>query len=125
MDDIEKLIPDFDHLEGMVVELSALKTRVIVLRQSVSMLEADCIKAALTNSDYWTGPKPPTAAYCTSVVKVIGNTDADKLALIRVREEIADFTGKAELLERVLQLNADRLDLFRSLNADRRKSFLS
>ena len=125
MDDIERLIPDFDALEKLVTELSELKTAIIILENSQKMHEAECIKHALTNTDYWTGPKPPTASYCSSVIKIIGNTEADKIALTGIRNEIADFTGSLEYLERILQLDSDRLDLFRSLNADRRKSFLS
>jgi len=125
MDDIEKLIPDFDTLEKVVLELSGLKGKLIVLKQSQKMLEAECVRSALTNSDYWTGPKPPTASYCDSVIKIIGNTETDKEALIDIRDKIAELTSDFEYLEHTLQLNSDRLDLFRSLNADRRKSFLS
>lgn len=125
MDDIEKLIPDFDTLEKLVLNLSVLKARLIVLEHSRKVCEAECIKEAMVNTNNWVGSKQPTAAYCDSVVKVIGNTDADKTTLIEIRKDLAELTGDIECLERTLQLNADRLDLFRSLNADRRKSFLS
>ena len=53
-----------------------------------------------------------------------GNTDEDATKLESLVIEIAEKTEVYALLQELIRINRDKLDLFRTLSANQRRSFL-
>jgi len=120
----EEFMPDFDDFEKMAVEVSRVKAEILVLKGALAQAEAMCMREALTNSDYWIGGKRPAMNYCEKVVKELGNTEEDRVALRNLRTELANKTEAYQLLQHLIILSRDKLDLYRTISANERKSFL-
>lgn len=120
----EDLIPDFDEMKEMADRAARLKGKVIALKANISMYEAQVIKEAMTNRDHWQDGKRPGITYCQSVVSKVGNTDTDREVLYGWRIELAETVEELTLAEGYIQMMRDRLDLFRTLSANERKSFV-
>lgn len=120
----EEFMPDFDDFEKMAADVARLKADILIAKSNLSQLEAHCMKEALTNSEYWLGGKRPAMNYCEKVVKEIGNTEEDAVALCSYRDQIAVMTEAYQLLQHLITLSRDKLDLYRTLSANQRKSFL-
>lgn len=120
----EELIPDFDDMEKWSHQAAALKGRLVGLKANLSMYEAQTIYTAMTNQDFWIGNKRPGITYCQAVVAKIGNTDIDRQALFDWRRELADTVEELTLVEHLIDIAKAKLDLYRTLSANTRKSFL-
>ena len=123
--DENKLLPDFDEMSNCAASLAETKAHLIVLKSAIREKEAKCIREALTNKDFWLGVKPPSMQYCTTVIKVLGNTEADGIELGELRSNLAALIELEELQVRRIQAMRDQLDLFRTLSANTRRSHLS
>lgn len=117
-------MPDFDDFEKMATDAARLKADILVTKNALSEIEAQCMRAALTDSAYWIGNKRPSMAYCEKIVKEIGNTEEDSAALCDLRNQLAEMTEAYQLLQHLITLSRDKLDLYRTLSANQRKSFL-
>jgi len=122
--EIEHLVPDFDDFEKLINDVARLKAEVLVIKTALSQLEAQCMKEALTNKDYWIGGKMPSMSYCEKVVKELGNTEKDATDLRNLRTELANKTESYQLLQGLITLNRDKLDLHKSISFNQPKSFL-
>jgi len=120
----EELIPDFDTMETLAEEAAKLKANVIVTKAKLVAFEAQVMREALTNNDNWIGGKRPSMAYCEKIVKYLGNNEEDKKKLIDLRTLLAEQIEEHQLLEHLINLNRDKLDLYRTLSANTRKSFI-
>jgi len=120
----EEFMPDFDDFEQMATDAARFKADILIAKNNLSQLEARCMREALTNSEYWIGNKRPAMNYCEKVVKEIGNTAEDNAALCSYRDQIAAMTEAYQLLQHLITSSRDKLDLYRTLSANTRKSFL-
>lgn len=123
--DENKLLPDFDEMSECAAQLAETKAHLIILKNAIREKEAECIHEVLTNKDFWLGVKPPSMQYCTTVVKVLGNTEKDKIELVELRSNLATLIELEELRARRIQSMRDQLDLFRTLSANTRRGHLS
>ena len=114
------LVPDFDDMEQIIKDLAVVESKRIALDSSYKSKQAECIRDALTNQDYWIGSKQPSMAYCNSVVAYVGNTDDDMLELNNMINELAMLSERSNLLKQTLQLYRDKLDLYRTQSANER-----
>jgi len=124
MDNLEELIPDFDQMEEFARQAAELSAQIVVVKHALSMKEAEVVRDALTNKDYWIGNKQPSMSYCDKVVSKLGNTDADREELSNLREQLADLVQRSEMLQHIISLGRDKLDLYRTISANERKGFL-
>ena len=120
----EELIPDFDDMEKWAYQAAVLKGQVIRTKAELAMYEAQVIHTAMTNQAHWIGSKRPGITYCQAVVAKIGNTEVDKKVLYNWRHDLADKIEELALAEHLIDLAKAKLDLFRTLSANTRKSFL-
>lgn len=120
----ENLIPDFDDFETLARETAELKGSLIVVKSQLTKLEAECMRTALTDNTYWIGGKRPSMAYCEKIVKIVGNTPEDQDSLSNLRQELAELTEAHQLLQHLITMERDKLDLYRTLSANTRRSFL-
>ena len=120
----ENLIPDFDDFEVLAREAAELKGSLIAVKSQLAKLEAECMRDALTNNTYWIGGKRPSMAYCEKIVKFVGNTPKDQRELSNLRQELAELTEAHQLLQHLITMKRDQLDLYRTVCANTRKSFL-
>jgi len=122
--EIEEFIPDFDDFEKMATDAARFKADIMIAKNNLYQLEAHCMREALTNKEYWIGGKMPSMAYCEKIVKEIGNTAEDNAALCSYRDQIATMTEAYQLLQNLITMSRDKLDLYRTVSANERKSFL-
>jgi len=118
-------MPDFDSMEELMERSARLRAELIILRFNLAILQAEFIREAKRNKDYWTGSKPPTDTYCKAVVMCCGNTREDTERLLALQTEIADKTEEQRLCDSLIRLGRDKLDLFRTMSANTRKGFLN
>lgn len=120
----EEFMPDFDDFEKMAADVARLKAEILTIKGALSQAEAVCMREALTNSDYWIGGKRPAMNYCEKIVKELGNTEEDRIVLRNLRVALANKTEAYQLLQHLITSSRDKLDLYRTLSANQRKSFL-
>lgn len=120
----EELIPDFDDMEKWAHQAAGLKGQVIRIKAELAMYEAQVIHTAMTDQAYWISSKRPGITYCQAVVAKIGNTEVDRKVLDHWRHDLADKIEELALVEHLIDLAKAKLDLFRTLSANTRKSFL-
>jgi hypothetical protein len=124
MHDLKDLIPDFDEMEELAALMAEAKARMIYLESEIESLQAKFIRQALTNSDYWPKNKPPTMSYCNSVVAKIGNTEEQEEKLRKLRLDLSDAEETYRHLRKLIDLRQDKLNLYRTESANKRKSFM-
>ena len=121
---IDILIPDFDDFETLAREAAELKGSLIVVKSQLAKLEAECMRTALTDRIHWLDGKRPSMAYCEKIVKLVGNTPEDQESLSNLRQDLAEITEAYQLLQHLITMERDKLDLYRTMSANTRKSFL-
>lgn len=121
----DNLIPDFDTMTEHATEAARLKALEIILKADLQCLEAQCVREAIVNKDYWTSDKPPSMSYCDAVVRVIGNTIEECQRLENLRKEIAAVTEQLSLMEALIFIEKNKLDLYRTLCANERTSLFA
>lgn len=124
MKELEALIPDFDELESLAEKAAEAKRKTIGLEHQLKQLEAQFISEALSNREYWQEGKRPTVTFCNTVVKEIGNTDEQREQLMELRQELAQQEELYYLHNSLIDIKRDKLALYRTESANKRKAFL-
>jgi len=120
-----ELIPDFDELEELAEKASQAKSRSISLDHQIKALEAQYIVEALNHREYWQEGKKPTITYCDKVVRQIGNTEEERERLAELREEQSNQEELYHYYSSLIEIRRDKLALYRTESANKRKAFLS
>ena len=118
---MDSLIPDFDDLYNLTVEAARYQQALISLKHQIQYHEAEFIREATTNKDYWPSGKQPTVDYLARVVRILGNTPDDFKLIESLRGQLASVTEQSELAGGLLKLSRDKLDLYRTMSANERK----
>ena len=121
----DNLIPDFDELEYLAERASKAKSKSISLDHQIKALEAEYIVEALNNREYWQEGKKPTITYCDKVVRQIGNTQEERDKLAELREEQSNQEELYHYYNALIEIRRDKLALYRTESANKRRAFLS
>jgi hypothetical protein len=114
-------LPDFDDMDRMARIIADAKARLEDTKNKLDEYIAQCTQMALTNQDYWINNKPPSAAYCKTVISVVGNHKADAERIIELKNQIVEYQKLYQESKQILEHMRDRIEVWRTVQANGRK----
>lgn len=124
MNNLVESLPDFDDMDTVVRVATTAKAKLETLKNNLQSAIAEYTLQALTNEKYWVGGKPPTAAYCQSVISVIGNSERERSYLDSVRAEIIEQERTYQEAKLLLDNMKSRIAVWQTSSANHRKTNL-
>lgn len=124
MNNLIESLPDFDDMDTVVRVATTAKAKLETAKNDLAEVIAMIIETSMKDDRYWVNGKPPTASYCESVLSVIGNTQADKELLVRIRKDIAEQERTWQEAKLLLDNMKSRISIFQTMSANGRKANL-
>jgi hypothetical protein len=117
-----KQLPDFDDMDKLATAIATAKAMLEDAKNTLEEEQARCIQDALTRQEFWIDNKPPTMGYCTAVVAVRGNTEADYIKLSELKRVIIESTKTYQEAKALLDNMKDRIAVWQTHSANMRKA---
>lgn len=114
---LAKKIPDFDDMLKLADEIAELLFKKLILDKEIKTAEAEVVRKATTEEQYFIGGKPPTYSFIDSTYKYTGLNKE----LIPLREEQAKVISELERAKTKYDIFGEMLDVFRTVSANERR----
>lgn len=117
-------LPDFDDMDTVVRVATTAKAKLETAKNDLASMIAAVIGQAMEDQKYWVNGKPPTAAYCESVLSVLGNDANQESQLRALRKEIVEQERTYQEAKLLLDNMKSRIAVWQTSSANGRKANL-
>lgn len=111
-------------MDTVVRVATTAKAKLESAKINLETFVAELTQEAITKERYWLNGKPPTAAYCASVIAVIGLDDSSKNAIKHLRNEIVEQERTWQEAKLLLDNMKSRIAVWQTHSANGRKANL-
>lgn len=117
-------LPDFDEMDKLTTKVAKAKSRMVALERLIDIMGATYMQQALEDRNTWVEGNKPSMTVLQNIYKKVGLTDEHRLQMELMVRDLAVATEEYWLYKEQLQNNRDRIEVWRSQNANARKGFV-
>lgn len=111
-------LPDFEDLQKLIDEIRKLSVKKSLVEIEINKLEAETVRKATENPEFFQQGKPLSATYVKSVYEYSGINGE----ILPLRISLAEISAELEAKRLMFGLQKDIIDIWRSEQANQRIS---
>jgi hypothetical protein len=113
-------LPDIEEMFEFIDTIQVLSYEKAGLELKIKVLEAEIVRKASVDPQYFIGGKPPSMSYIDSTYKITGFNDE----LVELRDRLTKLNSDLDSIKLKFFFYKDLIDLYRTQSANERISIV-